>query len=98
MTNSTFTELDNRLNRIETRLNSIFGFHAPSGQTPPPPDEFLNVKQASAFLGIAPQTIYQNIRNIPHFKRFGKLFFKRAELVEYLETSTRKQQKGGEQL
>ena len=44
----------------------------------------LNIKQASEFLGVADQTIYQNIKKIPHSKRFGKLYFLRSELEQYL--------------
>ncbi|GAA4399826.1 excisionase family DNA-binding protein [Nibrella viscosa] len=44
----------------------------------------LSVKEAAEFLGIAPQTVYQNIDKIPHRKRFGRLFFFKSELLEYL--------------
>lgn len=61
-------------------------------QTPPPPaDDFLSLKEAADFLSIAPQTMYQNVKRIPHHKRFGKLYFKRSELVAYLEAGTKNQ-------
>ena len=44
----------------------------------------LNVGQAAEYLGIAKQTLYQNIARIPSRKRFGRLFFFRSELTEYL--------------
>ena len=44
----------------------------------------LNVKQAAELLNIAPQTVYQRIKRIPHTKRFGKLYFNRRELLDYL--------------
>lgn len=44
----------------------------------------FNIKQAAEFLGVADQTIYQNIKKIPHSKRFGKLYFRRSELEAYL--------------
>lgn len=54
--------------------------------TPPPPaDDFLSLKEAAQFLHVAEQTMYQNIKHIPHQKRFGKLYFKRSELEAYLE-------------
>ncbi|WP_345245646.1 helix-turn-helix domain-containing protein [Nibrella saemangeumensis] len=47
-------------------------------------DQPLPVKEAADFLGVAPQTIYQNIDRIPHRKRFGRLYFFKVELLEYL--------------
>jgi len=44
----------------------------------------LTVKQAADYLGVSQQTIYQNIRRIPHSKRFGKLYFLRSDLDLYL--------------
>ncbi len=44
----------------------------------------LNVEGAAEFLGITKQTVYQNIDKIPHRKRFGRLYFFRAELLAYL--------------
>ena len=46
--------------------------------------EPLTVKQAATYLGVSQQTIYQNIRRIPHSKRFGKLYFLRSDLDLYL--------------
>ena len=44
------------------------------------------VKVACEELGIKPQTVYQNIDKIPHFKIHGKLMFNRAELQRYIST------------
>ena len=44
----------------------------------------LSVKQAADFLGIAPQTIYQRIKVLPHKKRFGRLYFYPSDLRAYL--------------
>lgn len=44
----------------------------------------LNVAEAADFLGIAPQTVYQRIKTVPHKKRFGRLYFFRSQLTEYL--------------
>ena len=44
----------------------------------------LNVEQAAEFLGVSKQTIYQNIARLPKRKRFGRLYFFRSELAEYL--------------
>lgn len=65
--------------RIDDRLNV-----APEASTNEE-EKPLNAEQAADFLGIAPQTVYQNIKRIPHRKRFGKLYFFRGELLAYLE-------------
>lgn len=44
----------------------------------------LSVKQAADFLNIAPQTVYQRIKKIPHKKRFGKLYFYASDLRAYI--------------
>lgn len=49
------------------------------------PESFLNVKQAAELLDIAPQTIYQRVKDIPHIKKFGRLYFLKSELITYLK-------------
>ena len=56
-------------------------------------DEHLTIKQAAEFLEVSQQTIYQNIKKIPHAKRFGKLYFLRSELEEYLASGKVKSSK-----
>ena len=48
------------------------------------------VQVACEELGTKPQTIYQNIENIPHRKLHGKLYFNRAELQEYIRNEGKK--------
>ena len=49
--------------------------------------EFMNIKQASVFLNLAVNTIYEKTskRILPHFKKGNKLMFKKAELMKWLE-------------
>jgi excisionase family DNA binding protein len=51
------------------------------------PKEFMNVKEASEFLNLAVNTLYEKTSNrtIPHFKSGAKLLFKRSELIKWLE-------------
>ncbi|MBD2704953.1 helix-turn-helix domain-containing protein [Spirosoma sp. BT702] len=51
----------------------------------PTDDKPMSLTEAAEFLGIAEQTIYQNIRKVPHRKRFGRLYFFKAELLAYLD-------------
>ena len=54
--------------------------------------EIMNLKQASDFMGLAPQTLYgyTSKRTIPHYKKGKKIYFKREELMEWLTQSKRK--------
>jgi len=53
---------------------------------------FMDVNQAANFLGIAKSTLYGKCCNllIPHFKKGKKLYFDRAELIEWLKSGKRK--------
>lgn len=55
-------------------------------------DEYLNVKEASAFLNLAPQTIYQftSSRSIPFLKKGKKLYFSRDSLSKWLSEGQKK--------
>ena len=52
------------------------------------PDDWLDVSQASKFLKKAEQTIYQlcSSKSLPNYKKHGKLYFKRSELLEWIES------------
>ena len=85
MTDNPFVSIETKLLRLEKHLVEMR--EALTLFTPPPPaeDDFLILKDAAEFLGVANQTMYQNVRRIPHYKRFGKLYFKRSDLMKYLE-------------
>ena len=57
-----------------------------------PLNELIDILAASKFLGMAKQTIYQLVseREIPHYKRSGKLYFKVEELIKWVEDGKRK--------
>ncbi len=84
MTENPFVSIESKLLRLERQLLEMRDILTASS-TPAPADDFLSLKEAAEFLNVAPQTIYQNIKRIPHMKRFGKLAFKRSELLAYLE-------------
>lgn len=80
-----FEIIDARLSNIEALLidrlnNSVL---APFPLTTDD-DTPLSVQQAAELLGIATQTVYQRIGQIPHTKRFGRLYFNRRELIQYI--------------
>jgi predicted DNA-binding transcriptional regulator AlpA len=57
--------------------------------TPTAEEAPINLKEAADFLGIAPQTVYQNINKIPSRKKHGRHYFLKSELAAYLETAKR---------
>lgn len=48
-------------------------------------EAILNAEQAATFMNISKGTLYDNIRSIPHQKKFGKLYFFKLELLAYLK-------------
>ena len=61
----------------------------PSGE-----DIFLNIDQAKNVVHLSKQTVYQlcNTRKIPHYKRNKRLYFKKSELIEWIESGEQKVQ------
>jgi hypothetical protein len=48
-------------------------------------EEYLDTKQAAAFLGWKVQTLYNRIEDIPHSKNGKKLIFTKSSLSQFLE-------------
>lgn len=72
---------------VSTIKETVLILQEQINQTPPqtPDDKPMSLDEAADFLGIAGQTIYQNIKKVPHRKRFGRLYFFKAELLAYLD-------------
>ena len=69
-------------------------------ETPITTDEKqLSFTEMCNFLGIAKSTGYQRIGRgeIPHFKKGRRLYFRKSELIEYVESGRRKTRKELEQ-
>lgn len=56
--------------------------------------EFLNVKEASCFLGYKPSYLYKLVmwRRLPHYKVGRGVRFKREDLLNYLTADRREAQ------
>lgn len=54
-----------------------------------PTEDILSVEGAADFLNLSKSTIYHLTSNdkVPHYKQSKKLYFKRSELIEWLENS-----------
>lgn len=81
-----FQRLQNEVSDCRAILLTIQSGLSTKPVTTTPGDESpLNVKQAAQFLGIAPQTVYQRIKKLPHKKRFGRLYFYASDLRAYID-------------
>jgi hypothetical protein len=81
-----FQILAKHLARIEEMLEVVIEDMALNRTSPTGVQaELLSVSQAAAFLVLSKQAVYRNIARIPHYKRNGRLYFKRQELIEYVE-------------
>ncbi|WP_247237756.1 helix-turn-helix domain-containing protein [Telluribacter sp. SYSU D00476] len=88
-------QIGERLDSMELLLSALLNGTQPTATKAP--DDYVGVKDAASILNVSQQTVYQNIRKIPHVKRFGKLYFKRSELIAYLEEGATLNKKGGKQ-
>lgn len=52
-------------------------------------EDFMNIEQASAYLGLKKGTIYQKChrREIPYYKRGSLLLFNKKDLEEWIRAS-----------
>ena len=84
-----FVDLHERLLNVEgllLQINDVLRTTSPAAsQLPTQSNKYLTATDAAKFLGIAKQTLYQNIERVPHTKRFGKLYFLESDLTAYLE-------------
>jgi excisionase family DNA binding protein len=88
-----FDEICQRLLRIE---NLLFRLQPPKQiDQKSDPDYFLSVKEAADFLKEAKATLYGRTsrREIPFYKRNKRLYFKKSDLIAWLENGRRKTDK-----
>ncbi|WP_291042629.1 helix-turn-helix domain-containing protein [Dyadobacter sp. 50-39] len=85
-----FHILAQRLTRIEHMLVCLMENTDvnPASISPQQP-ELLSITEAARFLGLSKQAVYRHIGKISHYKRNGRLYFKRQELIEYVEQGRR---------
>lgn len=71
-----------KLDTIESLLRNI----SVPGKQVVPVAEVFNLNEASEYVSLSKSAIYKKTseRNIPHFKKGKKLYFKRSELDEWL--------------
>lgn len=94
----TFDQLPKAIIQLYDKLEGIEQLLLERQTPPPPTDDYLNLKDSAKFCHVAEQTMYQNVKRIKHSKRFGKLYFKRSDLVAYLEEGAATHTKKGGKL
>lgn len=83
-----FTTKEELSSVLETIFQNVLSNHELIGPTEPIPEkEILNIVEACRLLNLARPTMYTltSKARIPHFKRGKKLYFRRSELVEWIE-------------
>ena len=90
MENLTFDQLPAAVSQLLRDVNSIK--IALAANPPEPVDEFLTVDQASKFISKAKPTIYAMLSRgeLPNLKRGKRVYFLKADLVNYLKAGRRK--------
>ena len=90
--NNPFEVIDARLSHIETLLLDIK--HTPKEQGKPTdqPERLLTIQEAAEFLSLTVPTMYSKVSKgeLPVMKRSKRLYFSRAELMEYIKTGRKK--------
>jgi excisionase family DNA binding protein len=54
--------------------------------------EIINVEEAAELMGLAKQTMYVKCSNkeIPYYKRYGRIYFKRSALTDFIDKKLEK--------
>ena len=81
--------IENPFELIMNKLIEIENLLKEKNVTTTATEEILNLENASLYVGISKSTIYKytSTREIPHFKRGKKLYFKKVELDAWLTTN-----------
>lgn len=86
----TQTQLENLIEKV---VRKVLSETPPQYHTAPPTEkEILNVEEAASVLNLAKQSVYSltSKRDIPFFKRGKKLYFKRADLLKWIDEGKKK--------
>ncbi len=90
---TSFDQLPSAVNQIFERISNIEKLlTAHDDQLQTAPDELLTIEQAAEFLSLAVPTLYSMVNRdkIPYMKPAKRLYFSRAELMEYLSKGRKK--------
>jgi excisionase family DNA binding protein len=73
-----------RLDNIENLIKGIRASDNPQGHTHEP--EIMNLIQAAEYLSLSKSSLYKSTsqREIPHFKKGKRIYFRRSELDKWI--------------
>lgn len=93
MTKVILTTQDELEQIVQTSVRKVLNETTIGNSTPA--DQWFNIEQASEFLGLAVQTIYQKVSGleIPFHKKGKKLWFLKSELDQWLKDGRQKTRK-----
>jgi excisionase family DNA binding protein len=82
---SFMTEMNNRMQHIEKLIEKSLSF-SNNNDNANESDKLLVIDDIVKLLGLAKQTIYSktNKKELPHFKRGNRIYFKESEIMEYI--------------
>ena len=87
------TSKDELIEIVKNAVESVINSKRNQSEKPPSQlPEILTIEQASKLLNLAKPTIYTltSKAKIPHFKKGKKLYFKRSELLQWIEQGKQK--------
>lgn len=86
MIENPFTLITNRIDRIEFLLEQVLANQKQLTDPTLSDEQLFDIKEAAQFIKKAKSTVYAMVshREIPHYKRGGKLYFCKKELQEWL--------------
>lgn len=89
-TQNPFDEITTRLQRIEKCLTEIQKSSS-TNQVDPEEENPVNIIEAANILKLAVPTLYGLVhkRQIPFYRRGGRLYFFRSQLLEYIKSGRR---------
>lgn len=86
VTTPSFDDLPSFVASLASKIDSLVLQKHTESLSPELP---INIKRAAQILGLAKQTIYQNLE-IPRHKKGGKLFFFESEILNWIKSGKRK--------
>ena len=88
----TFDQLPQAVSKLQDKLNSIEQLLLQKQEAVSAQDELLSVSQAAKFLNLSVPTLYSKVsrKEVPVNKQGKRLYFYKAELVEWIKAGRKK--------
>lgn len=92
MKNYTFDEMPNLLAKIEKRLDKIENILSENSSTTNSELDYIDAQKACEILKFTKATLYSKVckRELPFYKQGNRLYFSRAELLDWIKEGKRK--------